>query len=228
MKQTIKTKDGGGKTMNILCATDEKYAPYCGVMLTSFLENHKAFHTEVYIIVKSRLKAEKKLKRLEERYDVKVNIIEFPFTDVVSSFPISCSNWTVETYYRLFAAELLPNNLDRILYLDCDIIVDGDVSEMYFSDMNNISTLVVSDVNTVQADSPKRLGYDESHGYFNAGMMFINIDYWRENDILKECIEYINEHHDILVYNDQDVLNYVLHDSKKFINLEYNLLNFRK
>ena len=65
MSKTERTENNGSKTMNILCATDDKYAPYCGVMLTSFLENHKAFHTEVYIIVKNRLKAEKKLKRLE-------------------------------------------------------------------------------------------------------------------------------------------------------------------
>ena len=91
MNKIEKTLNGGvGKTMNILCATDDKYAPYCGVMLTSFLENHKGFHTEVYIIVKNRLKEEKRLKRLEERYDVKVNMIEFPFNEIVSSFPVSC------------------------------------------------------------------------------------------------------------------------------------------
>ena len=113
--------------MNILCATDDNYAPYCGVMLTSFLENHKAFHTEVYIVVKKRLKEEKRLKRLEERYDVKVNIVEFPFSDITSYFPIGNQHWTIEMYYRLFAPELLPKDIDRVLYLDCDIIVDGDV-----------------------------------------------------------------------------------------------------
>ena len=84
MKHKRRIDNNGGKTMNILCATDDNYAPYCGVMLTSFLENHKAFHTEVYIVVKKRLKEEKRLKRLEERYDVKVNIVEFPFSDITS------------------------------------------------------------------------------------------------------------------------------------------------
>ena len=70
MKHKRRTDNNGeGKTINILCATDDKYAPFCGVMLTSFLENHKAFHTEVYIVVKNRLKEEKRLKRLEQRYD---------------------------------------------------------------------------------------------------------------------------------------------------------------
>ena len=91
MSKTESTPNGGGgKTINILCATDDKYAPYCGVMLTSFLENHKAFHTEVYIIVKNSLKEEKRLRQLEERYDVKVNMIELPFSSVISTFPISC------------------------------------------------------------------------------------------------------------------------------------------
>ena len=222
-KNQKNTKREGG-TMNILCATDDNYAPYCGVMLTSLLENHKGFHTEVYIIVKNRLKEEKRLKRLEGRYDVKVNMIEFPFNDVISTFPISCSNWTIETYYRLFVAELLPADLDRVLYLDCDIIVDGDVSEMYFSDMKGVSALVCTDIMSVQSGSPKRLGYDENFGYFNAGVILINMTYWREYDILKRCIEFIKKHYDILLYNDQDVLNYVLHDSKKFIGIEYNFL----
>lgn len=42
---------------------------------------------------------------------------------------------------------------------------------------------------------------------------------------MKRCIEYIKEHHDILVYNDQDVLNYILHDTKRFISIEYNFLS---
>ena len=71
-------KESTYRIINVLCATDKNYAPYCGVMLTSFLENHKTFHTEVYIVVKKRLKAEKKLKRLENLYDVNVNITLIP------------------------------------------------------------------------------------------------------------------------------------------------------
>ena len=211
--------------MNILCATDDKYAPYCGVMLTSFLENHKAFHTEVYIIVKNNLKEEKRLKRLEERYDVKLNMVEFSFNDVTSSFPIGIGGWTIEMYYRLFASELLPKDIDRVLYLDCDIIVDGDVSNMYFSDLDGFSALVCTDIMSVQSGSPKRLGYDERHGYFNSGMMLINIPYWREHDILRRSIKFIKENSERLIYYDQDVLNYVLHDSKKFIGIEYNFVS---
>lgn len=223
MKKQANNFSRESKTINILCATDDKYAPYCGVMLTSFLENHKAFHTDVYIIVKNRLKEEKRLKRLEERYDVKVNIVEFPFSDITSSFPIGNRHWTIEMYYRLFAPVLLPKDIDRILYLDCDIIVDGDVSEMYFSDINNISALVVIDAPThVVRSHPERLGYQKDKGYFNSGMMLMNLNYWQEHDISRQCIEYIRHNYSILDYCDQDVLNVVLLDSKKNISVLYN------
>ena len=220
-------KESTYRIINVLCATDDNYAPYCGVMLTSFLENHKAFHTEVYIVVKKRLKEEKRLKRLEERYDVKVNIVEFPFSDITSSFPIGNRHWTIEMYYRLFAPELLPKDIDRVLYLDCDIIVDGDVSEMYFSDINNISALVCPDffMYVKHKGWATHLGYEEEKGYFNSGVMFINLDYWREHNIQESCLEYLKIHHDILFFYDQDVLNYVLRDTKKFVNLEYNFLS---
>lgn len=128
-------------------------------------------------------------------------------------------------YYRLFASELLPKDIDRVLYLDCDIIVDGDVSNMYFSDLDGFSALVCTDIMSVQSGSPKRLGYDERHGYFNSGMMLINISYWREHDILRRSIKFIKENSERLIYYDQDVLNYVLHDSKKFIGIEYNFVS---
>ena len=223
MKKQANNLSGEGKTINILCATDDKYAPYCGVMLTSFLENHKAFHTEVYIIVKNRLKEEKRLKRLEQRYDVKVNIVEFPFSDITSSFPIVNRHWTIETYYRLFASELLPKDIDRVLYLDCDIIVDGDVSDIYFSDLDGISAFVAYDIPERMTQSHcVRLGYPKEYGYFNAGMMMLNLNFWREHDIKKRCVDYITEHHDILTLYDQDVLNYVLQDSKKYVSVLYN------
>ena len=223
MKHKNRTDSNGGKTMNILCATDDKYAPYCGVMLTSFLENHKDFHTEVYIIVKNSLKEEKRLRRLEERYDVKVNIMEFPFNEIASSFPINNGLFSVETYYRLFAADILPEDMERILYLDCDIIVDGDVSDIYFSDLDGISAFVAYDIPERMTQSHcVRLGYPKEYGYFNAGMMMINLNFWREHDIKKRCVNYITEHHDILTLYDQDVLNYVLQDSKKYVSVLYN------
>ena len=131
----------------------------------------------------------------------------------------------VYIYYRLFAPVLLPKDIDRILYLDCDIIVDGDVSEMYFSEIKVISAIVTTDFMSIQTGNPKRLGYDERHGYFNSGMMLINISYWREHDILQRSINYIKENSEILFLYDQDVLNYVLHDSKKFIGIEYNFFS---
>lgn len=213
----------GDKTINILCATDDKYAPYCGVMLTSFLENHKGFHTEVYIIVKTRLKEENRLRQLEERYDAKVNMIVFKHNDMNTSFPIDKSRWSVETYYRLFAADILPKEIDRLLYLDCDIIVDGDVSEMYFSDINNIAALVVTDAPShVFVSHPERLGYPKEKGYFNAGMMLMNLDYWEEHNISGRCVEFLKNNYKILDYCDQDVLNVVLLDSKKNISVMYN------
>ena len=223
MNKTITTQNGGRENLHILCATDEKYAPYCGVMLTSFLENHKAFHTEVYIIVKSRLKAEKKLKRLEKRYDVEVNIIEFPFTDVVSTIDICHEYLTVETLYRLFVTDILPKELDRVLYLDCDIIVDGDVSEMYFSDMDGVSALVVKDApGHTLFNMPERLGYPAEKGYFNAGMIMINLEYWRKHDISSKCYAFLKKNIGNLTFFDQDVLNVILQDSRRFVSFEYN------
>ena len=102
------------KTLSILCATDDNYAPYCGVMLTSFLENHRSFHTEVYVIVKNRLKEEDRLKSLEASYNVRIHPVVFTFGEIFEQYQ-SDNRWSVETFYRLLAAELLPDCMEKVL-----------------------------------------------------------------------------------------------------------------
>ena len=68
-----------------------------------------------------------------------------------------------------------------------------------------------------------RLGIDPKYSYFNAGVMMVNLDYWREHHILDKCVHYIQTYPERLHLNDQDVLNVVLHDQKIFIPFKWNM-----
>ena len=126
------------------------------------------------------------------------------------------------TYYRLMAAELLPNNVDKIIYMDGDMIVIGDIHALWEFDITNYA--VAGAVDSLQFDDEiyRRLAFDKKNGYFNAGVELINLRYWREHNISNQAIAYIESHQDSLPFMDQDVINTILADKKAFIPIRYN------
>lgn len=219
------------ETINILCATDANYVPYCGVMLTSVFESNKDTRVDAYILIDTQLpqKAQRKFARLAKKYNNSINylLIDKSFLE---NFPIKgMEYWSIATYYRLYATELLPESIHRILYLDCDIIVDGKLDYLWQIDMTDKAAGTVPDIFEYDGHFQRQLGYPDEAGYFNAGVVLINVDYWREHEIGKQCLDFLAQHYDIIEANDQDVLNAVLWDKKIRMPLIYNYqIQFRK
>lgn len=214
--------------INIVCATDENYAPYCGVMLTSVFENNKGRELNAYILVDKLLSEESlvKLDRLQQSYNAH---IECCLVDrkIFEKYPLrgfgaERGQWSIVTYYRLFAEDILPKDVKQVLYLDCDIIVDGSLGELFDRDWTDIAAGVVTDMSYNEKEFYQRLQYDEAKGYFNAGVVLINLEYWREHQIGRQCMEYLQNHFDRIWNNDQDVLNVVLQDVKKTLPVRFN------
>lgn len=219
--------------INILCATDDKYAPYCGVMLTSLFENNKNNDINVFVFVGGPLRRtnQRRFAKLEKQYRRQINFITIDDT-IIRNYPIRTSDrlsrLTLATYYRLLTADYLPESIDRVLYLDCDIIVMGDLSSLWNTDLCNKAVFAISDRLVFSVEQPQsRLNYPSDAGYFNAGVLLINLDYWRTNSIRKRSLDYLSTNYDRLLYYDQDVLNAVLWDKSGRLPLDYNFqINF--
>lgn len=212
------------ETINILCATDVSYVPYCGVMLTSVFESNKDSSVDVYILIDKPLpkKAQSKFASLAEKYNNKINYLQID-KSFLEKFPIKGMDyWSIATYYRLYATELLPSFVHRILYLDCDIIVDGKLDALWQTEMTDVAAGCVPDIFDYMSERPIRLGYPSHVGYFNAGVMLINVDYWREHNVGKQCLDFLASHYDVVEANDQDVLNAVLWNKKIQLPVTYN------
>ena len=212
------------ETINILCATDANYVPYCGIMLTSVFESNKHARVDAYILIDKPLpqKAQRCFAKLAAKYD---NGIYYLLIDnsFLEKFPIKGMNyWSIATYYRLYASELLPDSVHRILYLDCDIIVDGNLDYLWQVDMTDKAAGCIPDIFDYSGEFQRRLQYPVEAGYFNAGVLLINVDYWRKHAIGQQCLDFLANHYDLIEANDQDVLNAVLWDKKMALPLSYN------
>lgn len=132
--------------MDICYATNESFALYMAVSITSLLENN-ASHSVVVHILHSDLgeATTARLKMFETRY--KNAKIQFHKIDDsrFEKFGLRIGHITRETYFRYMIAEVLPN-IDRVLYLDGDTIVNGDISELFDTDLTNYYCAGVSDI----------------------------------------------------------------------------------
>lgn len=213
--------------INILCSTDENYIPLCGIMLTSLFENNKKHDVEVFVM--SSIKGDKEKQKLLDLANSYAQTLRFLDIDknIFSNCPIRPSDYlTLAAYYRIIAPTILPNDIDKILYLDCDIIICGDLYELWNLDISNYSIAAARDVRAISLDVYKRLEYSPELSYFNSGVLVINVNYWRENSIIDRCFEFINKYQNDsqkLAAHDQDTLNVVLKDSKKLLPCKYNL-----
>jgi len=211
-------------TLNILCATDDNYVPYCGIMITSLFENNKDSKVCVYIMIDKPLSAKNTISfsRLAMTYGQQIELLMVDKSFLLN-FPIKGMNyWSIATYYRLYAAELLPKFINRVLYLDCDIIITGSLASLWEIDMKDKACASVPDIFIFSDVCQRRLRYSVVDGYFNAGVLLMNLKYWRSNLIGQKCLCYLEDHYDLIEANDQDVLNAVLHDKNIALPLSYN------
>ena len=214
--------------ISILCATDDNYAPYCGIMLTSLLMSNPHHQFEIYVMVDGSLSEVnmRKYRKLENKYGCHVSLITID-NSVIDACPINNSlgidnhSWvTAPTYYRLLAARLLPASAHRVIYLDCDIVVNGDLRALWEMDLAQSAMAGALDCDYHR--HCKRMHIPEERGYVNAGVAVYNLDYWREYDITERFFQYIQSPESELLLMDQDVVNATLDGEKALVPERFN------
>ncbi len=198
--------------MNIVCATDDNFVQHCCIMLVSLLCNNK--DVDIYILTEGLTNENYKI--IEEEVSNKNGRVHFCQVDssLIESLPLSklegLNHISRATYYRLLIADILPKEVERIIYLDCDIVVNDSLEELWAIDMTDKAIAASPQIGS--GYECERLGYPIEDSYFNAGVTMMNLSYCRSHNITDALLRYAVENHDRLLFNDQDILNAVLHD----------------
>lgn len=204
-------------TMNIALCTDEKYSFPCGVCITSILENNKEEECRIYILTDGlKPKTIEKFKRLKEKYRQKIEIINID--DQLFNGLKVCNRFPKSIYYRFLLPQIL--NDEKVIYLDCDIIVTANLNTLWNTDISEYACGVVEDQSGDDIIIQNRIGLYKD--YFNSGVLLINLNYWRKNNIAKRVAEFIHYNPDVCVYPDQDAMNCIISDQVKFLEYKYN------
>lgn len=193
--------------MNIVVTLNENYLrPLC-VMLRSFLDVHTHLDTQVYVL-HTRLTPEHfafiESTLGQGRYTLHNVQID---DSLLCNAPVHF-HFTREMYYRIFAAQVLPAHLDRALYLDPDIVVLAPLDALYSSALEGRFFAAARNLNPVGAlFSKMRLGLSPRAGYFNSGVLLMNLAALRAQQDVNAALAYIEKTRKRLLMPDQDVLN---------------------
>ena len=215
--------------MDIVACTDKWFVMPTGVMMYSVCVNNPDVDIVFHVIHDDSVTS-KDRRDLEETVTVfEGKSIAFYHVDV-TKFPCF-PNTSIEmrrtqaAYYRLMLSEILPKTIRKVLYLDGDIIVRHSLLPLWNTTLKDYAVGTVTDVIELECsrEYAGRLNYPSRFGYFNSGVLLVNLEYWREYDVVRDFMNYMQEHADILKYNDQDVLNALFHDKKVVLPIKYNL-----
>jgi lipopolysaccharide biosynthesis glycosyltransferase len=117
--------------------------------------------------------------------------------------------------------------LKKAIYLDCDVVVIGDIAELWNCPAENWSILAVEEVKSLikfLRSDHKKISLPEDRPYFNSGVMVMNLEKLRQLASIEICQKIIEENHDRLLFADQDVLNIALQGTWKAISPKFNAL----
>lgn len=194
--------------MNILVTLDRNYLQPLRVMLGSLYLNNPGQVFDVYL-VGDGLTAED-LAGLEALCAPcgALHPVEVP-AELFAGAPV-VRYYSRAMYYRLLAAQFLPQTLDRVLYLDPDILVINPLRPLY--DTNLEGKLMAASVHRGLTDISSRvnrlrLDTPEAEGYFNSGVLVMDLNAMRRRMVPQEIFDYAREHADVLILPDQDILN---------------------
>jgi Lipopolysaccharide biosynthesis proteins, LPS:glycosyltransferases len=210
--------------MNILITLNSNYIKPLKVMLKSLFINNQGESFEIYLMY-SNIKNEEldDLSKFIKTHGSKLNVI-YIGDNYFKDAPVLL-HYTKEMYYRLLAFKFLPQDMDRILYLDPDILNINPVRELYSEDIEGyLYAAAYHDKISVKEINKLRLMPYEIDAYYNSGVLLMNLELQRQMIDEQSIYQFVDKNRAKLIMPDQDILNALY--SKKIKSIDEKLYNY--
>lgn len=214
--------------VTLLCCGDDGYAMPITVMVCSAALNlAKGWRLQVYLMDGGI--APESRRRMEASIRAQPNVeLHWHTIDLkhFSNLPV-LRRINSTMYIRLLMDDILPPDLERLVYLDGDMLVEADLSQLYQEDFGGATLMAVCDYGSsiLRAELPvPGIDGEQRKGapYFNSGVLLINMKPWREQRIGRAVLDYVSQYKSAVKFPDQDGLNAVLFGKWKQLDLAWN------
>jgi len=238
------------KKLDVVFTIDENYIQHFCVACTSLLENSQNIGRVFLIqdIEQDNKNLQITIDYFRQKYNKEIEKLSLD-SKVLENFKIT-HHISKATYFRLLLSEILPKDIDSVLFLDSDIVVNGsldDIMKLDFLREDNIHIAYQDGLNDTTYSSKCEYyifavdhKYDENEllrlreigfkgdKYFNAGIMYINLKKWRNDNIAKVLIDNATKYNEHLVWWDQDVLNITFDKEWGELDFKFNAFGLDK
>ncbi len=227
----LKIINGSDLMLNVVFSSDDAYSALLAVAVTSLLENNSQDFDSINVyILDNGISAagRERISLVCENYPCRVTFIK---SGVAESMDISLvpmdgnaiASSSLTTYNRLFLSTLLPPDVDKVIYLDCDGIVTGSLKPLWMSDISDVYCAGVIQSSFTRA-LKREFWFFDVDNYINAGFLYINLKKWRCDNVEDDFIKFLSAHQGEYFCADQGVLNKTFEGKIRIIEPKYNLI----
>lgn len=210
-----------GEKIVVVMAPDDAYTVYAGVAILSILRKAKQPQDlRFYLLQDEKSLSEEHVRQLREIAEAYGARLE----SVLVRQPVLAGKTTghylpANAFYRILIPDLLPQ-LDRCIYLDCDLVVLDDLALLWQEDISQVAVGAVIDWHVEGRGLRK---YEQIRHYFNSGVLYLNLRKCREQHYTGKCLELMEIPEYTERYSDQDVLNLVFCDDLRLLHPRWNI-----
>lgn len=211
-------------TFHLAYCCDNKFSRFLSPSIYNICKIHKDIKINFHILTDYISKKNKKTL-LNNITNCKNISIKFYKVDDSKIKDLPSGIYTKYTWYRLLLPEIINEDINTILYLDIDTLVLNRLDRLFQLDLKNYSIAATIEDKFYMEGPYKRLSIQNDLDYICAGVLLINLNYWRDNKISEKIINWTLLNKNILKYPDQDAINVICKGSKLMLPMKYNVVN---
>lgn len=215
------------QNINIVFASDDNYIQHATVAMMSIMQNtSRQNYLHCYILDDGiSISAKEKVYQTFRGTNVEVHFLCADVKNLENLFV--SGQLSRAAYLRLQMAELLPESVERVIYLDCDLVVLKDIADLWNIDLKQHPLGAVPDYGIMASTKDwkrkqRELGFEADDVYFNSGVLLVEVSAWRRYNYGSKIIAAVKKHH--YQHHDQDALNVMFYKNWLPIPLQWNVI----
>lgn len=214
-------------SIKVFYACDDRYAPLAAVSMASVLVNTDNYIEFFIMDCNMSEKTRRKILMLKQKFG-NFSVTFIPVDSDAKFGHIKLRNYlTTACFARLLIPDCMPD-LGKVVYLDCDTVLFQDIAQLYNNDMAGKAIAAVPDPNVFNVPAKRAVQYpaallSDTHLYFNSGVMLIDCEVWRKDNMLEKIMEAERQTAATRIFNDQDVLNKAFDSNYTPIEIRFNV-----
>lgn len=208
--------------LNIAYACDDNYIMQTGISMISLLENNKSFDEIEFFLIDFGIKKEslERIDQIVEHYGRTWRVI--PFETWSGDFHVqNLGRHIASVYAKIFFGRLA--GIDKILYLDSDIIVEDSLEDLWKKDLSRYWIAGVETISSIKRN--QKMGLEAKDVCINDGMLLMNLEQWRKDAVEERCLSYIEEQRGEPFVLSEGTLNHVCNHHILRLHPRYNLMS---